>query len=287
VRPDADALRYLHRVTKEGGAPTVTTFEVFESSWVLWNLTHAGAIDEYQAPLAKRTLDFYASIWRPGQGIAMNRYFAVVDGDDTGIVGELLMRDGRGLDIDAIWSFEEADYFRCYNIESGSSTGTNIHFAGALRQAGLPANHPAIQKIVNFLDQEMIEACYWTDKWNCSPYYVTSHAVNVFAGYRNETVKRAVRWMIDTQNDDGSWGYFSPTAEETAYCLMALMTWHRYGLPVAPEIIERGAAWLLEHVDDPYPPLWIGKSLYVPTLVVRSALLSALHQYVHEFTPQR
>jgi hypothetical protein len=41
-------------------------------------------------------------------------------------------------------------------------------------------------------------------------------------------------------------------------------------------IILRGAAWLSEHAEPPYTPRWIGKSLYAPNLVVRSAILSAL-----------
>jgi hypothetical protein len=35
-------------------------------------------------------------------------------------------------------------------------------------------------------------------------------------------------------------------------------------------------------MDPPYPPLWIGKSLYSPGLVVRSAILSALSMGLQE-----
>ena len=38
----------------------------------------------------------------------------------------------------------------------------------------------------------------------------------------------------------------------------------------------RGRAWLLAHAQPPYPPLWIGKCLYGPQNVVRSAILNAL-----------
>ena len=34
--------------------------------------------------------------------------------------------------------------------------------------------------------------------------------------------------------------------------------------------------WLEEHMELTYPPLWIGKCLYSPQLVVRSAVISAL-----------
>ncbi len=83
-------------------------------------------------------------------------------------------------------------------------------------------------------------------------------------------------WILETQNEDGSWGYYIPTAEETAYCLQALVIWKRSGHPVPDEVLQRGAGWLTAHMDDPLPPLWIGKCLYCPVYVVRSAILSAL-----------
>jgi halimadienyl-diphosphate synthase len=96
------------------------------------------------------------------------------------------------------------------------------------------------------------------------------------AGYADELLDNAVYWLIETQNEDGSWGFYIPTAEETAYCLQALVIWKRSGHPVPDGVLERGAAWLLAHMDDPLPPLWIGKCLYCPVYVVRSAVLSAL-----------
>jgi hypothetical protein len=40
--------------------------------------------------------------------------------------------------------------------------------------------------------------------------------------------------------------------------------------------IEQGMRWLRSHTEPPYPPLWIGKSLYCPELLVQSVILSAL-----------
>ena len=83
-------------------------------------------------------------------------------------------------------------------------------------------------------------------------------------------------WTLKTQNADGSWGCYLPTAEETAYCVQALAIWKRHGGRVPRDVLRRGAAWLAEHAEPPYPPLWIGKCLYGPELVIRSAVLSAL-----------
>ena len=82
--------------------------------------------------------------------------------------------------------------------------------------------------------------------------------------------------LTGMKGSDGSWGYYLPTAEETAYCLQALIAWNRHGGQVPDEALQRGAAWLAEQSDPPYPPLWIGKCLYSPVLVVRAAILSAL-----------
>jgi hypothetical protein len=45
---------------------------------------------------------------------------------------------------------------------------------------------------------------------------------------------------------------------------------------VPNDVLKQGALWLADHALPPYPPLWIGKCLYCPELVVQSAILSAL-----------
>lgn len=283
VRPEPTALEYLHRITEQGGAPTITAIEVFERSWTLWDLKHAGVVDETISSLARPHLDALAAAWLPGHGIAMNDNFIVKDGDHTGIVTELLTHDGREPDLDALLRYEEEDHFRCYPLENEISISANIHIFGALRQIGFAVDHPVVNKITNFLEKRRGGEPYWVDKWHSSPYYPTSLAVIVSAGYINPLVEKAVDWIIANQNPDGSWGYFAPTAEETAYSLKALMKWHQQGNYVPRQVLDRGVAWLVEHSAPPYTPLWISKSLYCPTLVVRSAVLSALWQYESEF----
>jgi halimadienyl-diphosphate synthase len=69
---------------------------------------------------------------------------------------------------------------------------------------------------------------------------------------------------------------YLPTAEETAYAMQALWFWNEHVAKVPKSALKHGARWLGEHLDDPYPPLWIGKCLYHPSLVIRSAVISAL-----------
>ena len=86
-------------------------------------------------------------------------------------------------------------------------------------------------------------------------------------------------WLLETQRPDGSWGQYEGTSEETAYALQALLTL-RPAAPALESALARGAAYLAERFDDTdYPELWIGKGLYTPYAIVRSAIISALRLY--------
>lgn len=280
---DKQALDYLRGVTIKGSAPYIAPIEVFEASWSLWNLAHVGYLDNEIKALAQGHLDLLESEWMDGQGISACAGLSLIDGDTTGLVYETLTHFGRRGDLSGVMSYEVEEHFRCFRLEANPSISTNVHVLGALRSAGLGAGHPAVQKIVRFLERAQTMRLFWFDKWQASPYYTTAHAIMVCAGFMDRLVEDAVYWILETQNDDGSWGYYLPTAEETAYCLQALITWKRQGKQVSCEAIRRGAAWLAMHAEPPYPPLWIGKSLYCPEIVVRSAILSALMMVEQEF----
>jgi halimadienyl-diphosphate synthase len=189
---------------------------------------------------------------------------------------ETLGRYGRKTDIEAILGYEKDEHFRCYNLESNPSVSANIHILGALRNAGFDAGQPAVRKIINFLYQTRFLQMFWFDKWHSSPYYPTTHLIIAAERLVDELVENTVEWILETQNENGSWGYYIPTAEETAYCLQALLMWKRGGKSIPKDPIKRGLDWLSDHAEPPYPPLWIGKSLYSPELVVQSSILSAL-----------
>jgi hypothetical protein len=114
------------------------------------------------------------------------------------------------------------------------------------------------------------------DKWHSSTYYATSHAIIACAKFARELVQDAVEWILRSQNRDGSWGTYLATAEETAYAIQALWFWNEHVARIPRQALKNGARWLREHMDTPYPPLWIGKCLYHPSLVIRSAVISAL-----------
>ncbi len=279
VRPeDPLAMQYLRdTVTGEGGAPDVAPFDVFEQAWTLWNISLINGIDQETLELCQPHLNFLQNAWKPGVGTGFGAGYSPKDGDDSSLVFDVLRRYGCDVDLEAILRYEQGDHYRCYELEANPSISANIHVLGALRQAGLPADHPSVQTAFQFLKRIQTIGLFWFDKWHSSPYYPTSHMIISAAGWlEDEIVDNAVRWVLETQNRDGSWGFYTPTAEETAYCLQALVMWKRSGHTIPDGVIEQGAAWLLEHSTAPNPPLWIGKCLYCPVLVVRSAILSAL-----------
>lgn len=277
VRTDTEVMDYLRQaITSDGGAPNVAPFDVFERGWVLWNLALAGIDNREILAQCQPHLDFLEKAWKPGQGIGWAAGYTPKDGDDTGLVGDILARFGRPVDIDALFTYEQDKWFRCFVHEANPSVSANIHILGALRQAGYPVDHPSVRKIIQFLQETRNDSGYWEDKWHASPYYASAHAVIACAGYAPELAKPTIAWILETQHESGAWGFFIPTAEETAYAIQALHVWQRFEKADVKKQLKLGAAWLNTHSEPPYPALWMGKCLYLPELVVRSAIASAL-----------
>ncbi|MBC8504343.1 MAG: hypothetical protein ISR58_11700 [Anaerolineales bacterium] len=274
---DSLAMAYLRDVSShsvDGGIPHFHPFDTYEIAWSLWNLALLNLNKELLF-MCKPHLDKLSSAWT-SQGMSYASGCSIFDGDDTTVAFEVLTRFGYEVDVRALLSYEENNYFRCYDFESDPSIGVNIHALGALREYGYEVDHPAIQKILHFLEQKFLCDSFWYDKWHSSPYYSTAHAIIAIAGYARTDISQSINWIIETQNGDGSWGFYRPTAEETAYCLQALLILQRHGEKVPSDILKRGLDYLSANMDPPYEPLWLGKCLYTPELVVRSAVLSAL-----------
>lgn len=279
VRPgDRAALDYLNRTqaSLDGGLPNVAPFNVFERAWVLRNLflSSGGSITPDLLALAQPHVEFLRSAWTP-TGVSYTAGLATTDADDSAITYAVLNSFDCNVEETPLLAYEEEEHFRCFYLEIAPSISANIHVAGALRQAGYAKEHPAFQKILGFLERTRKHS-YWADKWHLSPYYTTAQAILSLGECASDLVGPAVQWLIDTQRPLGGWGQFGPSPEETAYALQALTTWKRQGMSVPIETLRRGQEWLIVHRAEPNPALWIGKCLYCPDLVVRSAVLSAL-----------
>lgn len=276
---DNSALKYLHQVVgTDGGTPDFAPIDIFEVAWTLWNVSLIADLEPNIQLSMQPFLDFLEKQWMDGAGIGTASNGTIKDSDDSSLVYEVLARHKRCKDIGTVLQYEEANHFRCFTLESNPSISANIHVLGALRQAHYEPDHPIVQKIYGFLRASATREAYWFDKWHASPYYATSHAIIASSGYADLQVQEAVEWILRMQNKDGSWGaYGNPTLEETAYCIQALCIWQRHNsVPSFREIVKRASQWLVQHFDKHYTPLWIGKALYAPQLVVRSTILSAI-----------
>ena len=272
---DSSALDYLRKtVAPDGGMPNVAPFDVFEVAWVLWNLSLIPGFTN-QKQKVQQHIDMLSNSWHSDRGVGFASQYSVQDSDDTGLVYDTLSRYGITKNTDALFFYEENKHFRCYDLEVNPSISANIHVLGALIQAGFEKDHPSVQKILNFLITVKNDR-FWIDKWHSSPYYASTHAIIACAGFENSLVEDTIAWLIENQRPDGSWGNFSPTAEETAYALQALCIWDQRVRRISTDCIEKGRLWLQDYSEPPYPPLWIGKCLYCPDRVIRSAILSAL-----------
>ena len=101
-----------------------------------------------------------------------------------------------------------------------------------------------------------------------------------------EEMGATIDWLLATQHASGAWGQYAPTAEETALILLALLKYHReiHSLPHEP--LHRAARYLIASeapFQQHYPGLWFSKTLYAPTVVVRSTILAALGLYRDTF----
>ena len=152
-------------------------------------------------------------------------------------------------------------------------------FTGKNEPKQEPAVKCKITVIKKILFSDLCEK-YAKEKVDICPRFDEGQEIFVTSAYNFDVAmcSQAVDWILQSQKADGSWGYSSnySTAEETAYCIQALKVWKTHGGKIPKGRIEMAAAWLEENSSPPYPSLWIGKVLYCPEYVVKSAILSAI-----------
>ena len=275
---DDEAAAYLREVlavSVNGGAPTVFPFEVFERAWVLYNLGYAGYTDE--RVLAHQR---YLQAALGPDGVAIAADGLIPDCDDTAMVLIVLARAGLAADLSALHPFEGEACYRCFPHERNTSVTANARALEAIKVASGGARQdylPQTTKLVRYLQEQRQAGGYWQDKWHASPYYATAQVALAAHGVADAVLDGTVDWLLATQHDDGLWGRYGGTSEETAYAIQALWTLAPHDRPAVRSALLRGAVALSERFEDTdYAELWIGKGLYTPYAVVRSAVIGAL-----------
>ena len=131
-----------------------------------------------------------------------------------------------------------------------------------LGRFGWPAEHPAIQRGLQFLLKDQCEDGSWFGRWGVNYVYGTSgvlRALETVSLNTKEYCKRAVNWLKSVQKPDGSFGeslrsYDEPktkgqgnsTASQTAWGLIGLLAAADPGDPA----IAKAAAYLVQQQNE-------------------------------------
>ncbi|HEX5501923.1 MAG TPA: prenyltransferase/squalene oxidase repeat-containing protein [Thermomicrobiales bacterium] len=293
---DPAALAYLEGcLARTGGAmaPVLHPCETFELLWAAYHYALAGVpAARLLGPDERAAL---GAALRAG-GVSLSPTFPIADADDTAVALLLLHDLGEPCDPRVLERFAlgPGGCFASFPHERHASVGVNLHALHALaRVPGYPDRERVMTRLLDYLAAEQRGGLYWLDKWHISPYYATAHALCILGALPPDLAARAAplaararEWVRQTQNGDGSWGFYGePTAEETAYAVLALAL--ARGAAGAPSPRDRrrcaaGARYLRRAAGaagagaEDYPPLWIDKCLYTPTLIVRATIAAAL-----------
>jgi halimadienyl-diphosphate synthase len=281
IRPDNGALNYLQQIMgADGSIPSLAPIDIFE---IVWSLNHLFRLEIVcpDNPAVKALLDYLWQYWSPVTGLHFSTYFRICDLDITSASFMLLRWGGYPVRGDVFEYFEMDDHFCTYRAESNPSPSAHLRLLLALQMCPEHPKQPAwLQKAVSAIQRYDENGSYWWDKWHVSPYYVSNLAIRALKEIAPELAISRLNWIIKTQNDDGGWGYLDhSTAEETAYCVEALLLWNDTVAPVDPIVLKQGIKFLRFHgLTQTYTPLWINKGLFTPHNIVRSAILSSLFQ---------
>ncbi|MEU0958795.1 prenyltransferase/squalene oxidase repeat-containing protein [Micromonospora aurantiaca] len=159
----------------------------------------------------------------------------------------------------------------------------------ALHDAGYPDDHPAIARAAAWLLTRAAPAGTFENLWyrdHTSGTAVVVAALSRVGHARHEVVRRAARWLRDTQLPDGSWGPgdgTGGTVEETSWAVQGLLA---TGDPDAADAVDRGVAWLVAAAgpDGAWPAArvcnYIRHHMRYPNAVITQALaLRTLGEY--------
>lgn len=289
-KPLPKAISYLTQVGERhsGAWPNAAPAMAYERAWVVGALARLG-ISIPSGMARQLAASLAASLGPRGAPFAPG---LPPDGDDSSAVLFALYALDEYHDPGCLLAYEADRCFASYIGEKNASVTTNAHileaFAAALEWKPPKAKlyRSASVKAASYLLETQQPDGTWDDKWHASPYYSTLCAAVSLAkleGSSHPAVQRAIQWVLATQRDDGSWGRWNGTLQETAYALhILLFTDSRHDTPAVGAAVRGARQFLINNLDakpgdSTRPPLWHCKDLFEPDKVERAYVLSALY----------
>ncbi|GAA2784250.1 hypothetical protein GCM10010441_06470 [Kitasatospora paracochleata] len=259
--------------------PEAAPITVFERLWVAAALARTG-LPPAGVPTLRRWVDriYDTEGVRGTPGL-------MVDADDTAMAVLVAALVDRPRDPAPLAMFDNGRHYDCYIGEDTGSLSANAHALQSLH--AYLRHHPeeaethrlVMGRVADWIIEHQQPQGHWTDKWHASPYYATERCVTALAPLRGLRRRRAIEaaaaWVLATQHDDGSWGIWGGTAEETAYAVKILLctsgTAHNRAL-------DRAEAFLRATAGTPghrHPALWHDKTLYAPEAMIQAEVVAA------------
>ena len=278
------ALAYLDFV-HDRGVPGFYPWTDYEIAWMMQHLSYSGIpLEEFH------NLDVWQTLLddMTSKGIGIHQTFGIPDGDTTSVTMHVLLQAGFDVDPLILKTFEhpETRTFQTFFFERNMSVITNVH---ALEALALLPDYPAREIVWDAVIRSLLSLqkyhTFWIDKWHISPYYATGHTLMALLKLGELGLveySNSIDWLIHTQHANGGWGHFAyATAEETAYALLTLMTYHEMARPIDVDVIHHGMEFLYRYRDNPqpHPELFIAKTLYTPIDVVEALLMATFARY--------
>lgn len=228
--PPAGTVAALESVAERyaGSFPEAAPILVFERLWVAAALAHTH-LPAAALPTVRR---WAADIYDP-RGVR-GAPGLMKDADDTAMAVLVSSLVGLEHTLEPLDQFHNGSHYDCYIGEDTGSITANAHALQALgsyQRRNPETQHiygPRTDKLRDWLIDQQRPEGPWPDKWHASPYYATARSVAALTrfggGHAATAVETAVTWALDTQRDDGSWGVWGGTTEETAYAVQILLS---------------------------------------------------------------
>jgi halimadienyl-diphosphate synthase len=286
------ALRLLKYVVEksDGGVPTSFPSDVFETAWILDFFIRSNIpVSTHDSSFRSLINWLKHSLTSEGAGFARPLGLPP-DVDDTAMTITVLRGFGLKSTGKALRHFERETHFTTYAHESAVSISANAHVLSAIATFAPDERvrwKKAQDKIIEMLRAHQSRDGYWEDKWHVSPFYATLTSILALTDiqdvWSHVDYAKTLSWLLDTQRDDGGWGVYHSTCEETAYALMALL---HIPIPASSNAIEIAVqrsiiflinSWQTLNDINQLPSLWIDKVLYMPPRVIEAAVIAALY----------